>query len=272
MACTLKTFIALLVALLLSSCYKTELPSLAYQYGVSPPEIYIVRSGDTLYSIGQRFGIDYHRLIRRNRISKPHTIYVGQRVYLTHLSPKEVRIPIPRPKKNLHSRHRIVTPRTIPSSPKKTKTHKKHPRPSHIAKNGPHTRAKGIGLPRLGWPTKGIVTSKFGRRGSRMHDGIDIGAKTGTAVTAAAAGEVVYADHKLSGYGNLIIIRHSRDLFTAYAHNKRNLVRRGDRIHRQQKIAEVGQTGRATGPHLHFEVRRGTTPVDPLLYLPKKGK
>ncbi|MDQ6951226.1 MAG: M23 family metallopeptidase [Mariprofundales bacterium] len=103
-----------------------------------------------------------------------------------------------------------------------------------------------------------------------MHDGIDIGVKIGTPVTAAAAGTVVYSDHRLTGYGNLIIIRHSRDLFTAYAHNQRNLVRRGDRVRSGQIIAKVGSTGHSTGPHLHFEVRRGTTPVDPLLYLPKR--
>lgn len=103
-----------------------------------------------------------------------------------------------------------------------------------------------------------------------MHDGIDIGAKTGTAVHAAASGEVVYSDHRLSGYGRMIIIRHSPDLFTAYAHNQRNLVRKGNRVKAGEVIARVGSSGRASGPHLHFEVRRGETPVDPLAYLPGK--
>ncbi len=103
-----------------------------------------------------------------------------------------------------------------------------------------------------------------------MHDGIDIGAKPGSPVVAAADGTVVYADNRLAGYGNLIIVRHRDNLFTAYAHNRRNLVHQGDKVRSGQKIALVGRTGRATGPHLHFEVRRGTTPVDPLLYLPRR--
>jgi lipoprotein NlpD len=103
-----------------------------------------------------------------------------------------------------------------------------------------------------------------------MHDGIDIGAKEGTPIRAAAAGEVVYSDQRLSGYGKLIIIRHSSDMFTAYAHNQRNLVRKGGRVKAGAVIARVGRTGRASGPHLHFEVRRGSTPVDPLAYLPRR--
>jgi len=103
-----------------------------------------------------------------------------------------------------------------------------------------------------------------------MHDGIDIGAARGTPVVAAASGKVVYADHRLSGYGKLVIIRHSGNVFTAYAHNQRNLVRKGDRVRAGSVIARVGSSGRATGAHLHFEVRRGSTPVDPLAYLPRR--
>jgi len=82
-------------------------------------------------------------------------------------------------------------------------------------------------------------------------------------------GKVVYADHRIAGYGRLIIIRHAGDFFTAYAHNERNLVSRGDHVKQGEIIARVGETGRATGPHLHFEIRRGATPVNPLAYLPR---
>lgn len=101
-----------------------------------------------------------------------------------------------------------------------------------------------------------------------MHDGIDIAAPEGTPIHAAAAGEVVYADSRLAGYGKLIILRHRYNQFTAYAHNQRNLVHKGDRVKAGQVIARVGKTGRATAPHLHFEIRRGSTPVDPFSYLP----
>ncbi len=103
-----------------------------------------------------------------------------------------------------------------------------------------------------------------------MHDGIDISASEGTAIHAAANGEVVYADQRLSGYGRMVIIRHANNMFTAYAHNQRNLVKKGQRVKQGAVIARVGHSGRATGPHLHFEVRRGTTAVDPLAYLPAR--
>jgi len=122
----------------------------------------------------------------------------------------------------------------------------------------------------LHWPLDGKVSSRFGRRHGRAHDGIDISAKEGTPVRAAAAGKVVYADNRLSGYGNLIIVRHSSDMFTAYAHNQRNLVGKGAQVKRGDIIARVGHTGRASGSHLHFEVRRGPTPVDPQAYLPRR--
>lgn len=105
-----------------------------------------------------------------------------------------------------------------------------------------------------------------------MHDGIDIKAKEGTPIYVAEAGTVVYADDRLSGYGKLVIVRHGRNLFTAYAHNQRNLVRKGAKVRRGEEIAKVGHTGRASGPHLHFEVRHGSTAVDPLAYLPKRRK
>ena len=116
----------------------------------------------------------------------------------------------------------------------------------------------------------GTITSRFGPRHGHWHDGIDIAAARGTPVRAAAAGTVIYADRRLAGYGNLIILRHPHNIFTAYAHNERMLVKQGEHVRQGQVIATVGATGRATGPHLHFEVRIGARPVDPLAYLPPR--
>ncbi|MFC1546082.1 LysM peptidoglycan-binding domain-containing M23 family metallopeptidase [Pseudomonadota bacterium] len=245
----------------LTACYKTELPSHTYSkpsYSKSKYSkksksrsysTYRVRKGDTLYSIGKRFGVDHKLLARRNHIGWPYTIYVGQNLSLTRTAAKPQYMPIPKA--------RVKSKRTIKKSTRSTKktTHRKK------AVNG---------SVKLRWPLSAKITSRFGRRGSRMHDGIDIGAKEGTPIYAAAAGEVVYSDQRLSGYGKLIIIRHSSDMFTAYAHNQRNLVRKGNRVKAGSVIARVGKTGRASGPHLHFEVRRGSTPVDPLAYLPRR--
>jgi murein DD-endopeptidase MepM/ murein hydrolase activator NlpD len=101
-----------------------------------------------------------------------------------------------------------------------------------------------------------------------MHEGIDIAAPRGTPVRAAAPGRVVHSDWSISGYGNLVIIEHRGGLVTLYAHNRVNRVRVGQYVEAGQVVSEVGRTGHATGPHLHFEVRRDGKPRDPLDFLP----
>jgi|GEM_PF-2065067 len=117
------------------------------------------------------------------------------------------------------------------------------------------------------WPVDGQLSSGFGMRDGRPHDGVDIRAEKGTPVYASAAGEVVFSD-PLSGYGKLILIRHRDNYFTAYAHNDQNLVKEGKRVEQGDLIARVGDTGNATGNHLHFEIRQSSTPMDPMLFLP----
>jgi len=209
----------------------------------TPRSYYTVKKGDTLTKVGELFGIPYQDLARRNHLHRPYTIYVGQRIYLAS---SKHRTSTTKPQKKSHAKH--VQKKTHPIKKK------------HIARTTVHLR----------WPVQGVLTSPFGRRGSRMHDGIDIGAKDGTPVHAAAAGTVVYSDSRLSGYGRLIIIRHTKDLFTAYAHNQKLLVKKGMHVQAGQVISRVGHSGHATGPHLHFEVRLGTHPVDPLRYLPHR--
>lgn len=120
----------------------------------------------------------------------------------------------------------------------------------------------------LAWPVDGgIITSRFGPRNGRNHDGIDIGAKEGTPILAAADGKVVF-NGWMHGYGRMLIVKHANHLTTVYAHNSKNSVKKNSRVKRGQVIGEVGQTGRSTGPHLHFEVRNDTHPKNPLLYLP----
>ncbi len=110
--------------------------------------------------------------------------------------------------------------------------------------------------------------SGFGFRGGLHHDGIDIAAAEGTSIAAGADGRVLYADDGLPGYGNMIIIRHVGEYSTVYAHCRELMVKKGDFVSAGEAIATVGQTGRASGPHLHFEVRAGKKPVDPAGFLP----
>jgi len=120
---------------------------------------------------------------------------------------------------------------------------------------------------RFTWPVKGRLTSRFGLRGNRPHEGIDLGAPYGTPIRAAEAGRVIHSG-RFGAYGKVVILKHAGAYRSVYAHARRLFVEKGDFVERGQKIAEVGATGRATGPHLHFEIRRGETAHDPLVYLP----
>jgi lipoprotein NlpD len=125
--------------------------------------------------------------------------------------------------------------------------------------------------PALRWPLTTLhilVGSPFGARWGKPHEGIDLPAPVGTPVFAAADGRVVYAGAAVRGYGNLIVLKHAGDLLTAYAHNSVLLVSQGQAVRCGDRIALVGQSGHATGPHLHFEVRSGQIPRDPMSYLP----
>jgi len=101
-----------------------------------------------------------------------------------------------------------------------------------------------------------------------MHDGIDIAAPEGTPIHAVERGEVIFSD-QLRGYGNIVILRHGGGLVSVYAHNQANLVREGDKVERGDVIAKVGSTGRVSGPHLHFEIRKNNMAQDPLRFLPQ---
>jgi murein DD-endopeptidase MepM/ murein hydrolase activator NlpD len=123
-------------------------------------------------------------------------------------------------------------------------------------------------LNRFIWPLHGRLTSKFGHRWGSPHHGIDIQARRGTAIKASAPGRVIYSG-KESGYGNLVIVYHGAGYSTIYAHASKLLTKKGRRVKRGQIIALVGSTGRSTGPHLHYEIRKRKAPVNPIQYLPK---
>jgi murein DD-endopeptidase MepM/ murein hydrolase activator NlpD len=127
-------------------------------------------------------------------------------------------------------------------------------------------------LPRgsFSWPAEGQVSSTFGRRGKTNHDGIDIAAPEGTPVHAAADGSVIFTGN-LRGYGKVVILEHRPGLTTVYAHLQETRVEVGARVKRGDVIASLGQTGKTTGPNLHFEVRRHNVAKDPIAFLPAKS-
>ena len=123
-------------------------------------------------------------------------------------------------------------------------------------------------LPSFRWPVRGRVIAGFGPKPNGLqNDGINLAVPEGTPVKAAEDGVVAYAGNELKGYGNLVLVRHSNGFVTAYAHASEIMVKRGDAVKRGQVIAKSGQTGNVTSPQLHFEIRKGSTPVDPSQYL-----
>ncbi len=127
---------------------------------------------------------------------------------------------------------------------------------------------KATGDAKFIWPLKGVVTSPFGVRNGTMHEGIDISVPEGTPVVAAGDGKVIFAaDH--GGYGNVVIIQHADNYFSVYAHNSKLIAQEGQTVKQGDKIAISGNTGRSSGPHLHFEVRIGSKPQDPMPFLPR---
>jgi murein DD-endopeptidase MepM/ murein hydrolase activator NlpD len=197
-----------------------------------------VGPGENLFRIGKAYGISYQKLGRINKIRDPHRIKVGQRIF------------IPRATRQLPVR--VITPEQA-----------RYDRPD--PRDWPKGKSPFI------WPvTQGTLTSRFGPRGDSFHDGIDIGAPKGALIRAARSGEVLY-DDKLRGYGNVIILRHNDDYATVYAHNSAHLVRVGNRVRQGQPIARLGDSGRTSGPNLHFEIRKKNVARNPLYYLPRRG-
>ena len=227
-----------LLLLSLVSCVSNRNSQVYYDYDHG---YHTVLKGETLYSIAFRHGIDYKTLARWNSIRPPYTIYAGQRLKLT------------RPH---------VTSKTYAAKAKASKKTNKT-----VAKKPANKKPEKIINHKWNWPTKGKVIRTYSSR-LGGNKGIDIAGKIGQPVLAASSGKVVYSGNGLAGYGNLIIVKHSEQFLSAYAHNKRLFVKEGGEVKLGDKIAELGKSG-TTEPKLHFEIRYKGKPVDPLKYLPK---
>lgn len=228
---------------------------------------YIVKSGDTLHAIALDLDKDFVQLVKLNHLKKPYTIFPGQVLKL---------------------RGHIIAPVESREIAKKTRSQKAQSK--QVAKKSNQSQIKPIGrAPGLNkqrkrakqslqaakslewvWPATGRILSDF-YQGTSQQKGIDISGVEQAPVYSAADGEVVYSGNGLRGYGNLIIVKHENNFLSAYAHNKKNIVKEGDHIRKGQKIAEMGNSG-ANRVMLHFEVRHHGKPVDPLTILPIKKK
>jgi murein DD-endopeptidase MepM/ murein hydrolase activator NlpD len=221
--------------------------------------VHVVRRGETVWRIARAYGIDPGDLMETNGIADPRNVEVGAELFVPGAA-HPVEVP---PAPGAEPAPAAPSTSTPTSTPARTPTPAPAPTPTRAASPA----ASGRPSSALAWPLKGVLYGRYGVRDGRRHDGIDIAAPEGTPVLAAEAGTVIYAGEQ-AGYGAIAILRHEGGLVTLYAHNARLLVREGDRVRRGEPIARVGQTGKTTGPHLHFEVREGTRPRNPLLFLP----
>ena len=222
-----------------------------------------VQKGETLWRICYAYQVNMKKVCRANRIKDPGHVAVGQEIYIP--GAKYVRKVEAAP---TQAPPGAASPKKKAASPAK---HKKGSKPPGRAVGSKPAQPKSSPSPaKLSfiWPVKGPVTSWFGPRKGRPHDGIDIAAPKGTPIRAAEKGKVIYSDNGISGYGNLIIIQHSGGFHTVYGHNSRNRVDVDEQVNKWQVIAEVGNTGRSSGYHLHFEMRKNERAVDPMDYLP----
>lgn len=202
-----------------------------------------VRKGETGYGISRRYGVNITALMRENDIGKPYRLSVGQVLKLPGGAEPAA----------------TTTRQTASASAAKPA-----PRGRVVPTPTPPARSSSG----FSWPVDGKLASRFGPKEGGLHnDGINILAKQGTPVRSAESGVVVYASNALEGYGNLLLLKHADGWLTAYAHNERLLVNKGDKITKGQVIARVGSTGGVSDPQLHFEIRKGRRALDPLDYL-----
>ena len=226
----------------------------------------VVKRGDSLYKIAQRYGVNLRRLIDENKIKSPYIVYPGQQLSLPKISSHVSSGWLSRnTKKNRDSRN--VYARTDPNSTRRLQTKDGTKRALYRSRGGdPKAVSRGFI-----WPVNGPLLSKFGSTGKGLkNDGVNISARAGTPVRATQEGVVAYAGNELRGFGNLLLVRHADGWISAYAHNSKLLVEPGDKVYRGQVISHVGNTGSVNFPQLHFELRRGKRPVDPERYLKRQ--
>ncbi len=244
-----------LAALLLVSCVTPQSKPFVLPEAHSEPDVIQVRhrveSGQTLYRIAKTYGLTVDELMQANDIDDPRELKVGEELLIPGVA--EVRKVTVADSPEPEARASNATQKSANDKPEKKPTI----RPAVTV-----GRAEGI----FDWPLKGVLYARFGKKGKEPHDGIDLSAPAGSPVKTAAPGTVLFAGEQ-KGYGLIVIVEHDSNLITLYAHNRDVRVKTGQKVRDDQVVATVGDSGKTSGPHLHFEVRKNGAPVDPLDYL-----
>jgi len=229
--------------------------------------VHVVAPGETLHSIARLYGKPVTEIARANNIPGDSMLRIGQHIIIPgaretvgpeRAAPRAqapaAAVPPPGPDlATADSPHSARVVETMEQAGEKTKSRS--------------AQATGA-VPSFRWPVRGHIIAGFGPKPNGLqNDGINLAVPEGTPIKAAEDGVVAYAGNELKGYGNLVLLRHANGFVTAYANASEILVKRGDQVKRGQVIARSGETGNVTSPQLHFEIRKGSVPVDPALYL-----
>ncbi|MBV9560979.1 MAG: peptidoglycan DD-metalloendopeptidase family protein [Bradyrhizobium sp.] len=232
---------------------------------VASPSLHVVNPGDTLASIARRNHVSVAELARANNLDVSSPLRLGSRLTVpaagAAAQPVAMTVQAPVAGPRLASAVPPQSARLAQAAPTSDEAAVAEP---PAAKATEATNAP----PTFRWPVRGKVITSYGAKtNGKSNDGINVAVPEGTPVKAAEDGVVAYAGNELKGYGNLVLVRHTNGYVTAYAHASELMVKRGDAIKRGQVIAKSGQSGEVASPQLHFEIRKGSNPVDPLQFL-----
>ncbi len=269
---------------------------------LDPTRTHTVVRGDTLSQLAVAYNVEMRLIASANDLAPPYVIRVGQELWIpdpftiaaapsgrgTEVAQAmpPVNAPAPRVPTSAIRAESLPplpgSPEPLPPPTQEEPTVAPSPEPAQAPNPvaapepevavppGPIAEPAARASARFSWPLRGKVVAAFGSAGKGLHnDGINIAAPSGTQVRAADNGVVAYAGSELKGFGNLLLIKHADGWTTAYAHNDKLLVNRGDQVKQGQVVAVVGKTGNVDAPQLHFEVRKGTQALDPMEYLSK---
>ena len=231
----------------------------------APPTVHVVNRGDTLLSIARRNHVTAAELAKANSLEPSAKLKLGMK--LTVPGAKTAALAPAAPAVAVAAAQPAAAVTGGP--PQSARLAQATATPEDTKIESPAKAAEATGaLPTFRWPVRGKVITSYGAKtNGKANDGINLAVPEGTPVKAAEDGVVAYSGNELKGYGNLVLVRHANGYVTAYAHASELLVKRGDTIKRGQVIAKSGQSGEVASPQLHFEIRKGSNPVDPLQFL-----
>jgi murein DD-endopeptidase MepM/ murein hydrolase activator NlpD len=239
---------------------------------------HFVNRGDTLMSISRRNNVPVAELARANGLAPNAQLKLGSKIVVpgartATLAPATAPLAVPVAAATAAPVGAVTSAAVArvaaAEPPQKARLASATTTPEEITPESPTKAADATGaLPTFRWPVRGRVVTGYGAKtNGKSNDGINVAVPEGTPIKAAEDGVVAYSGNELKGYGNLVLVRHSNGYVTAYAHASELLVKRGDTIKRGQVIAKSGQSGEVASPQLHFEIRKGSSPVDPLQFL-----